>query len=369
MTRQLLAAACLSFVLCSVARGEEEFIFRVRKAPATHRTAKVQVPAQEEAATPQEPYRAQKGDTLWDVAARFWNSPRAWPELWSLNPQFRNPHRIEPGDPIFLSRGGKGDEVHLPVDHLASGAADAVQSPTPAPAVEAAPEQARPVALRSGKARAGHFVSSHRIPPLGTVAEQVTPRALYVTGDEVALSLSSDAQLKPGDVVTVFDDSRPVAHPVNGTPQGYLVRTLANVKVRSVSGRSAIGKIVEAYDAVPEGAGLMAYRKLPARITPLAAKPDVEGVILSGMPDRLMMSMEDVVFLDRGSIHGLGAGAILEVPVPPTRDYPPSLLDLERPIAKILVVSVEDKTATGLILASRLSVLAGQRFVAAMVSP
>lgn len=51
-------------------------------------------------------YVVQKGDTLWDISAKFLAKPWHWPEIWQLNPQVRNPHLIFPGDELVVSGNG-----------------------------------------------------------------------------------------------------------------------------------------------------------------------------------------------------------------------------------------------------------------------
>lgn len=77
-----------------------------QKATASQ-VAQTGVPLSDLAPNAPDEYIVKRGDTLWAISGMFLKTPWRWPELWGMNlDDIRNPHRIYPGQQLYLDKSG-----------------------------------------------------------------------------------------------------------------------------------------------------------------------------------------------------------------------------------------------------------------------
>ena len=101
----LAALAVLTGTLVAAPVWSQNFPITAGQRATATQVAQAGVPLSELAANAPDSYTVKRGDTLWAISGLFLRSAWRWPELWGMNlNDIKNPHRIYPGQQLFLER-------------------------------------------------------------------------------------------------------------------------------------------------------------------------------------------------------------------------------------------------------------------------
>ena len=247
-------------------------------------------------------YQIQKGDTLWDLSERFFDSPWLWPELWKENTQIPNPHWIYPGERIRLFQEKGSDKFSLQRPAAPMPAEQPAATASPAVDVEKEPVQKRPYYFYAPIDRVG-FIRKAPVVPVGSIFAVKDNKQLISENDIVYIKANPDqpVSMMPGSRYTAYRTMKPTPDKkVNarlGT-QYYLLGTLEVIKVEP---RYATAKVVAAHRAIRPDDLIMRYEPRARRI-PLAASPEgLRGQIISGEEHQTLIGDHHIAFIDKGA--------------------------------------------------------------------
>lgn len=272
-------------------------------------------------------YTVVKGDTLWDIAARFLKNPWQWPEIWKLNERIKNPHLIYPGDVIALRYvNGKPELTLLRNEKLGTA---------PASSEPAAEAPARPTVKLSPRIhtepleKAIPTIPPNAIAPFLTqplvVSEHELQKAGYVTtglDDRIALGNTSEFYARgltdtTQEFYQIFRRGKPILNPNN--PEdilGYEAVYLGDAK-RLQSGDPAKLVVTRVKQEIIPGDRLIASTRKPALpyYYPRPPKTKVEGKVLSALSDiaTVELGTHSIITINLGAREGVEEGNVLRV--------------------------------------------------------
>lgn len=308
-------------------------------------------------------YTVVKGDTLWDISARFLKSPWQWPQLWQLNrQQIANPHLIYPGDIVYLDRSGAQPRLRLGRS-LGSGRSDDAQASSAdtvrlSPRVRAEPLRSEAVPTLNLSA-VQHFLNR----PLIVEPEGLRdhPRIVATQDGRLYLTRGDLAYVRgiPDASVTdwhIYRPARPLLDPSTRKPIAWETLFVGSAQLLREGDPSTL-RILNNTEEISEGDRLMPATG--ASLPPLAPRPPTEAVdgrIVSVYRGLDSVGKNNVVAISLGSQQGLEVGHVLAVlstgRVVTDRERKQAIQLPNEPIGQIILFRVFDRIAYGLVVAA-----------------
>ncbi len=280
-------------------------------------------------------YVVVKGDTLWDISARFLKDPWRWASVWKINQQIKNPHLIYPGDVIMLTYDANG-QPQLSVLRDEKAAPTTGTTPAPAPAGEPTDTSPAPAGMSvvklSPKARVEALsnaiptISPDAIVPFLTqplvVGKHELESAGYVTiglDSRVALGDGSEFYARklgpnPAEYYQIFRPGKALRNPETGELLAYEAMYLGDATLLKAGDPSKLVVTTVKQEIVPTDRLLVAPKRasLPYYY-PRAPDKNVHGRILSAINGLAEFGPDAIVAISLGEREGMQEGYVLRI--------------------------------------------------------
>jgi hypothetical protein len=299
-------------------------------------TAQNGVPLSELAPNAPDEYTVKPGDTLWAISRLYLLRPWRWPELWGMNiSEIANPHRIYPGQVLYLDK--TGGRARLTMRRGAGGSGDGgTIKLSPRTRFDSLAGMALPTLNPS---IIEPFLSEPIVVDADTL--QSAPRIVAGNDSRVLLSRGDRAYARgnaetplletPGPLKNfrVFRSATPLKDPGTGEILGYEAQYLGKAQLkRGESTTVETEKDKDVITVVPASIDIVAAREeiragdrlLPEpprqllSYVPRAPSTQVEGRIISVYGNAVQFAAQNqVVAINKGTRDGIDSGHVLAI--------------------------------------------------------
>lgn len=320
------------------------------------------------------------GDTLWALAAQYFNDPYLWPQLWESNTWITDAHWIYPGDVLLV--GGEGSATASAVSEeqaVTDANAFTPEATEDGFAIARMAPENNPIALATEadiycygyigdpNESLPNVISSHE-----DVEVKYLPRATFESpasaaqGDLVYITGGAATGLVAGETYLAVEPGDLVEHPATGEVLGRRYSYVAQVRVLCTDTEPGVSRaiVTQSCRELTIGARLKPIPQLPIPIARVPELPEwcdpptnrSRGFIVDSRSWDLGLAEGNLVQVDLGREDQLEPGDFLTVFRPSPRDDQPAMV-----LGEIGVLTTEARTATGIILKARRDMQVGDQ--------
>lgn len=298
-----------------------------------------------------------KGDTLWDIAAKFLKDPFRWPDIWRMNAeQVKNPHLIYPGQAIVLDRSGKEPQLKIATVKLSPEVrVEAISKEIPAiPSQAIEPFISQPLVIDLEQ-----FATAPRI-----VATQEN-RVFTGNGDTIYAG-NVDPKVR---LWQIYRPGKPLIDPDSKETLGVEAAYLGNARVVGDPGETTTLQITSVKQEIGRGDRLVpASRPEVMSYMPHLPEKAVDGKIINLYGGVGEGGRHSIVSISRGKQDGLEMGHVLAIHRAGTTvtnrfedDKPETHALPDERYGLMFIFRVFERVAYGLIVEASRPVLPGDR--------
>ena len=301
-------------------------------------------------------YTVQKGDTLWDLSERFFDSPALWPGLWQENHQIPNPHWIYPGEKIRLYHQSGAQPVKLIEKVAEAPKPPAEKKPEPKPE----PFKEPPYYYYAPIQSIG-FIRKVPVTPEGHIFQARDNKIMIGDNDIIYVKPGKYKTLVWGKLYTVY---RTVESPRGKTINEYMAQfgvqhyLTGIIKIVDTEADYGVARVERSFRDIRVGDLLMPYEPRSPKIYLKESKQGVSGTIITSEDRDRMFGDHTVAFIDKGSVDGIEVGQFYSVFYREEHGFKfteqknkSELLPID--FGTILVLHTEESTATVLVTNSK----------------
>lgn len=246
-----------------------------------------------------------KGDTLWDISAKFLKNPWQWPQIWQLNRErIKNPHWIYPGDVIVLDTSSGTPVLKLVRESITLEPGVIV---TPIKGDVIPPIQPNVILPFLTKPL---LISPEELKAAPRIIAAQEEREILSPGAHIYVQGMSES---PRNTWAIYREGEPVKDPENGEVLGTEAHYLGEAKMLR-PGQPATLTVTQAREEIAVKDKLIALEdELSPAFVPHAPEASIQGQIARISEGINETGYGRVVVLNRGTDQGLERGHVLAV--------------------------------------------------------